>query len=66
VLYKAIANKFNGANYKAGKHDGILGLEYVNRVVNMDQSPIGRTPRSNPATYVGAWTFIPRLLFGDG
>ncbi len=62
VLYKTIANKFNAAHYKPGKHDGILGLEYINRIVNMDQSPIGRTPRSNPATYVGAWTFIRDLF----
>ncbi len=62
VLYKTVANRFNGANYKPGKHAGILGLEYINRIVNMDQSPIGRTPRSNPATYVGAWTFIRDLF----
>ncbi|RJQ28555.1 excinuclease ABC subunit A [Candidatus Parcubacteria bacterium] len=62
VLYKTLANKFNGAAYKAGTHKQILGLEYVNRVINIDQSPIGRTPRSNPATYVGAWTFIRDLF----
>lgn len=62
VLYKTLANKFNGANYKIGSHKTILGLEYINRVVNIDQSPIGRTPRSNPATYVGAWTFIRELF----
>ncbi len=58
VLYKHLANKFNGASYKVGANKGITGTEYVNRVINIDQSPIGRTPRSNPATYVGAWTFI--------
>lgn len=58
VLWKTLANKFNGANYHSGAHKGMLGLEYINRVINIDQSPIGRTPRSNPATYVGAWTFI--------
>ena len=62
VLYKTLANKWNGANYKTGLHKAMLGLEYVNRVVNIDQSPIGRTPRSNPATYVGAWTHIRDLF----
>ena len=62
VLYKTIANKFNKASYKPGKHNAILGLEYINRIVNVDQSPIGRTPRSNPATYVGAWTYIRELF----
>lgn len=62
VLYKTIANKFNKANYSPGKHHAILGLEYINRIVNVDQSPIGRTPRSNPATYVGAWTYIRELF----
>lgn len=62
VLYKALANKFNGANYKVGAHKVILGTEYINRVINIDQSPIGRTPRSNPATYVGAWTYIRDLF----
>ncbi len=72
VLYKALANKFssgggsssggNGIRYKAGMHKSILGTEYINRIINIDQSPIGRTPRSNPATYVGAWTFIRELF----
>ncbi|HEY4525935.1 MAG TPA: excinuclease ABC subunit UvrA [Candidatus Paceibacterota bacterium] len=62
VLYKDISNKFNGTKYQAGAHSAILGTEYVNRVINIDQSPIGRTPRSNPATYVGAWTFIRDLF----
>jgi excinuclease ABC subunit A len=62
VLYKALANKLNGANYKVGAHRQILGTEYINRVINIDQSPIGRTPRSNPATYVGAWTYIRDLF----
>ena len=62
VIYKTIANKFNGAGYKPGAHKAMLGLEYINRVINIDQSPIGRTPRSNPATYVGAWTFIRDLF----
>jgi excinuclease ABC subunit A len=62
VLYKTLSNKFNGSAYKPGAHNAILGTEYVNRMVNVDQSPIGRTPRSNPATYVGAWTFIRDLF----
>ncbi|MBI5421414.1 MAG: excinuclease ABC subunit UvrA [Parcubacteria group bacterium] len=62
VLYKYLANKFNGADYKGGACDAILGLEYVNRVITIDQSPIGRTPRSNPATYVGAWTHVRELF----
>ncbi|OGY58558.1 MAG: ABC-ATPase UvrA [Candidatus Colwellbacteria bacterium RIFCSPHIGHO2_02_FULL_45_17] len=62
VLYKTLANKFNKASYSPGKHHAILGLEYINRVVNVDQSPIGRTPRSNPATYVGAWIHIRELF----
>ena len=62
VLYKALANGWNGSAYKVGQHTCLLGTEYVNRVINIDQSPIGRTPRSNPATYVGAWTFIRDLF----
>jgi excinuclease ABC subunit A len=62
VLYKTLANKFNGASFNAHGAKAILGLEYINRVINIDQSPIGRTPRSNPATYVGAWTFIRDLF----
>lgn len=62
VLYKALANKFNKAQYKGGSYKNISGLEHINRVVNIDQSPIGRTPRSNPATYVGAWGYIRDLF----
>lgn len=62
VLYKSLANKFNGASYKPGAHESITGTEQINRVINIDQSPIGRTPRSNPATYIGAWTFIRELF----
>lgn len=64
VLYKTLANKFNGAAYRLDGGHKILGTEYINRIVNVDQSPIGRTPRSNPATYVGAWTFIRELFVG--
>lgn len=62
VLYKSLSNTFNRTNYKTGMHEKIMGLEYINRVVNIDQSAIGRTPRSNPATYVGAWTHIRNLF----
>lgn len=62
VLYKTLANKFNKASYQVGKHHTILGLEYINRIININQSPIGRTPRSNAATYVGAWTHIRELF----
>lgn len=58
VLFKTLSNKYNGSSYLVGAHKSILGLEYIDRIINVDQSPIGRTPRSNPATYVGAWTFI--------
>jgi excinuclease ABC subunit A len=62
VLYKAVADKLNHATYKAGGYKSILGLEYINRIINIDQGAIGRTPRSNPATYVGAWTHIRDLF----
>ncbi len=62
VVYKTLANKFNRASYKPGAHKSLLGLEYINRIINIDQSPIGRTPRSNPATYIGAWTEIRELF----
>ncbi len=62
VLYKTVANKLNSATYAPGAHKEMKGLEYINRIVNVDQSAIGRTPRSNPATYVGAWTFIRDLF----
>lgn len=62
VLYKTLADKFYHAQRKAGGSKAILGLEYVNRVINIDQAAIGRTPRSNPATYVGAWGYIRDLF----
>ncbi|MGD1003287.1 MAG: excinuclease ABC subunit UvrA [Minisyncoccia bacterium] len=64
VLYKAIADKLNHANFKAGGYKSLLGLEYITRIINIDQAAIGRTPRSNPATYVGAWTHIRDLFAG--
>ena len=62
VLFKNLSNRFNGSHFKAGQCKGITGTEYINRVINIDQSPIGRTPRSNPATYVGAWGPIRDLF----
>ncbi len=64
VLHRNIARKFHelAEGVKTGAVKSILGLEYMNRVINIDQGAIGRTPRSNPATYVGAWTFIRDLF----
>lgn len=62
VLYKKLASKLNGAHKKAGKHSEILGIENVDKVISIDQSPIGRTPRSNPATYTGLFTDIRELF----
>jgi excinuclease ABC subunit A len=58
TLYKAIARRLHGAREAPGPHDEITGLEFVDKIVDIDQSPIGRTPRSNPATYIGAFTPI--------
>ncbi len=55
TLYKAAARKLNGARTNPAPHDGIQGLEFLDKVIDIDQSPIGRTPRSNPATYTGAF-----------
>jgi excinuclease ABC subunit A len=62
TLYRALAQKFYSSKYPSGQHKEITGLEYVDKVVNIDQSPIGRTPRSNPATYTSAWTPIRELF----
>ncbi len=62
ILYKALAKKFYRSIEKAGEHDEILGLEHIDKVVIIDQSPIGRTPRSNAATYTGVFDHI-RYLF---
>jgi excinuclease ABC subunit A len=56
TLYAAAARSLNGARIIAGKHDKVTGLEHLDKVIDIDQSPIGRTPRSNPATYTGAFT----------
>jgi excinuclease ABC subunit A len=58
TLYKALAKRLNGAREQPGEHDTILGLEHLDKCIDIDQSPIGRTPRSNPATYTGAFTPI--------
>ena len=58
TLYKAAARKLSGAREHPAPHDRIEGLEYLDKVIDIDQSPIGRTPRSNPATYTGAFTPI--------
>lgn len=58
ILYKSCAIKINKSRIKAGKHDDILGLEYIDKVIDIDQTPIGRTPRSNPATYTGVFDHI--------
>jgi excinuclease ABC subunit A len=58
TLYHAVARKLNGARHMPGEHDAIEGLEHLDKVIDIDQSPIGRTPRSNPATYTGAFTPI--------
>ncbi len=62
ILYKALASEKNRAKTRPGKHAGIDGLEHVDKVIALDQSPIGRTPRSNPATYTGVFDDI-RTLF---
>ncbi len=64
ILYKHLAHTLNRARVKAGKHDGIEGLEQLDKVINIDQSPIGRTPRSNPATYTGVFDMIRDLFAG--
>ncbi|EQH19522.1 excinuclease ABC subunit A [Clostridioides difficile DA00211] len=58
ILYKGVASKVNRLKQRAGKHKEIKGIESIDKVINIDQSPIGRTPRSNPATYTGVFDFI--------
>ena len=52
ILYNSLAAKLNGARLRASEHDSIEGIEYTDKVINIDQSPIGRTPRSNPASLI--------------
>ncbi|WP_121866950.1 excinuclease ABC subunit UvrA [Glutamicibacter nicotianae] len=62
ILYKVLANKLNGAKQVPGRHTRVQGLEHLDKVVHVDQSPIGRTPRSNPATYTGVFDHIRKLF----
>jgi excinuclease ABC subunit A len=62
ILYTVLANKLNGARQVPGRHRTVTGLEHLDKVVHVDQSPIGRTPRSNPATYTGVFDHIRRLF----
>lgn len=62
VLYKGIRKILYGSKDEPGEHDAILGLEEINKVIVIDQSPIGRTPRSNPATYTNSFTYIRQLF----
>lgn len=62
ILYNALATEIYGSRKRAGKHKGILGVENLDKVILIDQSPIGRTPRSNPATYTGVFTHIRELF----
>jgi excinuclease ABC subunit A len=64
ILYRALAHELNGAREKPGEHDAVEGLEAVDKVIDIDQSPIGRTPRSNPATYTGLFAPIRELYAG--
>ncbi len=64
ILYKGLARELNGAKARPGKYKEIKGMEYLDKVIEIDQSPIGRTPRSNPATYTGVFTDI-RSIFAE-
>ena len=62
ILARALLKKFYNSKEEPGKYEAILGMEYLNKVVLVDQSPIGRTPRSNPATYTNAFSYIRDLF----
>ena len=64
ILYKALARQLHGAHTQPGEYDRIEGLEHIDKIINIDQSPIGRTPRSNPGTYTGLFDQI-RTLFAE-
>ncbi len=62
ILYNVMANKLNGARHVPGRHKSVTGLDHLDKVVHVDQSPIGRTPRSNPATYTGVFDHVRKLF----
>ncbi len=62
IIYKRLANELNGAKRFPGKHEDMLGIEHLDKVIDIDQAPIGRTPRSNPATYTGVFNDIRELF----
>lgn len=64
ILYKVMANRLNGAKQTPGRHKSVSGLDHLDKVIHVDQAPIGRTPRSNPATYTGVFDKI-RTLFAE-
>ena len=62
ILYRAMAQKLNGSSARPGKHEAIEGIDWVDKIVDVDQSAIGRTPRSNPATYTGIWDEVREIF----
>ncbi len=64
ILYRSVANRLHRARLRPGAHDGIDGIDQIDKIINIDQSPIGRTPRSNPATYTGVFDHIRALFAG--
>ncbi|MCL3862017.1 excinuclease ABC subunit UvrA [Actinotalea sp. K2] len=62
ILYTVLANELNGARQVPGRHTRVTGLDHLDKVVHVDQGPIGRTPRSNPATYTGVWDHVRKLF----
>ena len=62
ILFNVLANKLNGARHVPGRHKSVKGLDQLDKVVHVDQSPIGRTPRSNPATYTGVFDNMRKLF----
>jgi excinuclease ABC subunit A len=62
VLYRALAKKLHGSTVEPGAHASVAGANWIDKIIDVDQSPIGRTPRSNPATYTGIWTHVRDLF----